>query len=425
MSLIDPLASFLRHVTVIFICTMAGLRLLHAGENAEVTKIDYQVNPQFQDIIASDQGEIPVPAYPLASRNFVFGGIFSMTNIRRNNTLIIRGIEEALAMQCAVSDLNNFAINQNTTLRFYYQIINDRNSLDDSVRAAVQLIESGVPAIIGTSGSNTAVQVAALAAGYDVPMLSASATADLLSDSIIYGSFFRMVPSDVAIADAVANTMLFFNWTLVSAVFSGTPFGQSGQRQFLTKARERNINITCTTTIPEGDVSSIPLVGNCLASSQATVVLLWMSADDAAEVIAILNQNGSLDDLVFILPGYWMDYPDLETFTGGKFPVSYLQGSIIITPRNGEITSFLQCLNNLRPNNVTLPTIREYFQIRARCKLGDDSLPTCDPQIAYRAKAPNFNCSCAIDERIHFYLPLVRDCSYFLCLFLVHCQLYL
>lgn len=376
-------------------------------------KLDYTIDPAYQDLIDNEDGFTPLSTFSSNPESFVYGGIFSLSDTQGNP--LASGYQDVLSMQCAVGDVNAVAKVRGPNTTFFYQIYNDQTLPSAGVRAATLFLSAGVPVAIGPTESDAATAVATLFAGFNYTIISGSATAASLSDAAVYGSFYRTIPSDTYAAEAIADLMIYFNWTLVTPIYSRDTYGLSGQQEFTTQAINKGILSTCGRVIPPGELTGIQSTIDCLSGSQSTVVLLWMQARDAANVISALYNSAILPDLTFIGPDSWGDSYDLQAFSNATFPVDYLEGSFGVVPRRGDQSQFAECVSKLTPESESakeIPGFLDFWEAALRCQFTNDTnIPECTEPIIDREGFPNITCRCAESDNLTKFNSTVSDPS--------------
>ncbi|XP_064605398.1 uncharacterized protein LOC135470406 [Liolophura sinensis] len=106
-----------------------------------------------------------------------------------------------------------------------------RAGYDDvgSCSTAKQAYEnSTVVGIIDTSTSQTVKEVAKLAQGSHLPVISSAATAAGLGNNTLYPSFYRTVPSDTEQTKVLLETVKQLNWTYIAVVYTTDAYGMDG-----------------------------------------------------------------------------------------------------------------------------------------------------------------------------------------------------
>jgi hypothetical protein len=371
--------------------------------------------PPNTDQVGSQLGQSIVPLIQVNATDFVIGGLFGLTN-GPGGPPELKGIQRAVAFECAITSLNN-----NKTMdsgrRYYYYMVNDSNSQPEAMSAAVNLIENGVQAVVGASSSATTLSSAALLTSFNLTLLGPSASSVELNNVERYPTFLRVGSSDYDQAAAIASTMVYFNWSLVTPIYTNDPYGLSGQSQFVVQAQNNRILLTCGRVINPGQLNGIPDTIRCLTNSFSNVVLLWMNQENAANVIAAFYAaGGNLSRLTFIAVDSWANTVDFDQFSRGRFPKSYLEGTLDFSPRLGDQSLFAECLAGQNPSTSDIPGFDFYWETSFRCIYTDDqAVPLCPPEIDKRPFNPP-TCRCDGTENLADFPQEVRGT----CLWVLH-----
>lgn len=364
----------------------------------------------FDDLVGSQFGQAIVPLINLNATDFVIGGLVGLTS-GPGGRVSTKGVQRAIAFQCAVNALNaNDTLNAGKT--YYYNLVNDAETAADAMNAAVYLINSGIQAAIGGSTSATTLSAASLLSSFNLTLLGPSASTVELSNTQRYPTFLRLGASDLDQAAAIASTMVNFNWSLVTPIYTNDPFGLSGQSQFIVQAQNNRILLTCGRVINPGQLNGIQDTIRCLTNSDSSVILLWMSAENASNIIAAFFESGvqQLERLTFIAVDAWSNLGDFEQFSRGRFPESYLEGTLDFAPRLGDQTLFTGCLEEINPENSDIPNFEEFWEATFRCqyKPDDDSIPECPTSL--KGRSVEANCTCDGSESLAALAQEVRHC---------------
>lgn len=314
----------------------------------QFNKFDYEIDPSYQNIVDTVHVDLPQPTFFRLPYYIVFGGIFSLTF--PNGVLNTDGYQNALALQCAIADMNLIGPQRGMNITWFYNIFNDKYQAPTAMRAAVELLQAGITVTLGPTQADAALAVTSLSSAFNITKLEGIVAIDDLSDVNKYASFFRTVPPDFYAAHVIGSLMLYFNWTLVTALFTNDAYGLSGLSAFGDVAVQYNILQTCGRIFPVGGVTGVQETIDCLSNSQSTVVLLWMEALDAFNIISSFYDSGVLPHLTFVATASWGDIRDIDYWTQGRFPRSYLEGSISVVPASGNRTVFRDCIVQNRIN---------------------------------------------------------------------------
>lgn len=313
------------------------------------SKLLYDIDTSYQDIIDSARHNFPLPTFSGSPPYFVIGGIFSLSF--PDETLNPDGYQNVLALQCAVADMNIMGPMRGIPTQWFYQIFNDRSQPPTAMRAAIQLLEAGVSVTVGPTQADASLAVTALANSFNITKLAGIVTIDSLSRADVYGSFFRTVPPDKYTSQVIGNVMIYFNWTLVTPIFTDDALGLSGLAAFSSVAVDLGIRATCGRRISAGGTAGLQESIQCLQSSQSTVVLLWMESPDAFNVISEF-WNAGLNGLTFFATALWGDLRDVQIMARGRFPTSYLEGTITVIPSPEDQRIIRDCIMEKKVNGL-------------------------------------------------------------------------
>ena len=97
--------------------------------------------------------------------------------------------------------------------------------------------------LLGPVLSLTGVPVAVAAAAVDMPQLSFSASADQLSDKVLYPTFFRVGPTDAQSGQATAALFEQFGYKRVGIIAVNNDFGLAIKSALLQDCRRRGIEV--------------------------------------------------------------------------------------------------------------------------------------------------------------------------------------
>ncbi|NXI24250.1 TS1R3 protein, partial [Sterrhoptilus dennistouni] len=107
-----------------------------------------------------------------------------------------------------------------------------------------------VTAVIGPHQSDLCLVTAKLFSSFLIPQVSYGASSETLSNTELYPSFYRTVPSDKNLAEAVVLLLNQFGWNWVATVGSDDEYGRGAQTLFLSMAGTNNICIAFEGLIP-------------------------------------------------------------------------------------------------------------------------------------------------------------------------------
>lgn len=339
----------------------------------------------------------PVSPVNFTNPYYTFGLLTGLT-VGPNGPLSFNEYENSLAAECAVKSLNNNS-SLNTGFDYRYLLINDAQSGNIGLEAGINLLEDGINSVVGASTSAVAQNVAALYDQFNLTLVSPSASASQLNNTQFYGSLLRTIPLDSEQAQAIAETCIALNWTIITPIYTDDAYGQSGQTQFTYQAQNNKILSTCGRVIKSGQVNGIQDTIKCLQNSFSSVTLLWMSATDASNVIASFYNSSSLPDMTFMAPDAWASISNVQQFTQGRFPIDYIDGTLAFAPALGDQSHFTDCVKNVNPSNSDLPHFNQFWEETFYCSLENESLPICPSNISQR-NTTKIQCKCDGSENL-------------------------
>uniref|UniRef100_A0A8C0VEZ9 Taste receptor type 1 member 3 n=1 Tax=Cyanistes caeruleus TaxID=156563 RepID=A0A8C0VEZ9_CYACU len=107
-----------------------------------------------------------------------------------------------------------------------------------------------ITAIIGPHKSDLCLLTAKLFSSFLIPQVSYGASSETLSNTELYPSFYRTVPSDKNLVEAVVMLLNQFGWNWIATVGSDDEYGRGAQALFLSMAGNNNICIAFEGFIP-------------------------------------------------------------------------------------------------------------------------------------------------------------------------------
>ncbi|NXW61855.1 TS1R3 protein, partial [Eurystomus gularis] len=107
-----------------------------------------------------------------------------------------------------------------------------------------------VTAVIGPHKSDLCLVTAKLFSFFLIPQVSYGASSEQLSNTEVYPSFYRTVPSDKNLVEAVALLLNKFGWNWIATIGSDEEYGRGAQGLFLSIAGNHSICIAFEGLIP-------------------------------------------------------------------------------------------------------------------------------------------------------------------------------
>ncbi|KAF2985716.1 hypothetical protein EK904_014948 [Melospiza melodia maxima] len=210
--------------------------------------------------------------------DFVLGGLFPFGKdtlnlaARSEPTLLLcdrlftDGLIWALAMRFAIEQINNSSwLLPGVTLGYdmcdtcFEPLVALQPSLLFLTRNGTRAIgvlcdyseyQPRVIAVIGPHKSDLCLLTAKLFSSFLIPQVSYGASSETLSNTELYPSFYRTVPSDKNLVEAVVLLLNHFGWNWVATVASDDEYGRGAQVLFLSMAGTNSICIAFEGLIP-------------------------------------------------------------------------------------------------------------------------------------------------------------------------------
>ncbi|KAJ7421494.1 Taste receptor type 1 member 3 [Willisornis vidua] len=126
-----------------------------------------------------------------------------------------------------------------------------------------------VTAVIGPHKSNLCLVTAKLFSSFLIPQVSYGASSEKLSNTELYPSFYRTVPSDKNLVEAVVLLLNRFGWNWIATIASDDEYGQGAQELLLSTAGNNSICIAF-----EGLIPTDPSEPNAKSQLEDTVNLI-------------------------------------------------------------------------------------------------------------------------------------------------------
>ncbi|XP_036418148.1 G-protein coupled receptor family C group 6 member A-like [Colossoma macropomum] len=196
------------------------------------------------------------------------------------------------------------------------------------------------------------------------PQRACSSSAAALSDKLRYTSFFRVIPSNIYQAQALAKLMRHFNWDWIGVVSLDDDYGKDIYENFVPHAEKERICSEFHQVIPNyGNVKQhIKQVADIIQNSTAKVVVLFLRIQQVEKLFEEMIKTNT--SRIWIASNTWSMSRLLMKMKGIN-KVGDILGTNFIT---GKIPGFEDYLQNLRPRpGARNDFIREYKQMRFNC----------------------------------------------------------
>lgn len=199
-----------------------------------------------------------------ADADYTLGGLFPTTG-----SLGEAGVQREAAFIMAVGDAN-----ERYPFGLAY-VTADTQSDPEAGAAAALAMAPAVDGLVGAAKSSTSIAVADVANRFNLPQISYSSTAPVLSDTSQFPNFARVVPSDANQGRVLADFMELTGWESVSVIAGGDAYGQGVTGAFLSSYGGDADVLGVGDPVPDG----------------TRIIVLAASADDAREALDSVGPN--------------------------------------------------------------------------------------------------------------------------------------
>nr|XP_002732067.2 PREDICTED: extracellular calcium-sensing receptor-like [Saccoglossus kowalevskii] len=289
-----------------------------------------------------------------------------------------KGFRRSQAMIYAIDEINRRGdILPNITLG--YDIRDTCTSVSKSLEAAIDFVANAVDddsdaadekriiGVVGASNSATSISVASVLGIFNMPMISYSSTSRLLSDRILYKSFFRTVPSDAMQAVAMASVVSHFEWTWVGTIAADDSYGRPGIEQFIREAEKQDVCVAFRKLVSSYPTSEEieEIVKAIMENPNAKVIVTFIHVAKIKLIFEEIAKQG-ITDRIWIASEAWADNNEIAAMDP-----SIIVGTQGILLTLGEIPGFGKYLQELRPfgSTVVNPFLEELWETSFDCLL--------------------------------------------------------
>lgn len=220
-----------------------------------------------------------------------------------------------------------------------------------------------VVAIVGGASSRISATVSPLFSVDNIPQISYSSTSPSLSEKLRHRSFLRTIPSDVYQAKAIADILVYFNWTYVSVVVSDDEYGRNGLIALRSLLKEKHICVAvetmfATSSVEDMQRDSASIVRKLQEYQRSSVVVLWCERPKAINFLKIAT--GKLFNVTWIGTESWGDNIEVKN----TIDFNLIGGMLGVLPFLGRHRKFDEHLKSLTPKTVhsdANPWLDEYW----------------------------------------------------------------
>ncbi|NWV99674.1 TS1R3 protein, partial [Machaerirhynchus nigripectus] len=204
-----------------------------------------------------------------------------------------------------------------------------------------------VTAVIGPHKSDLCLVTAKLFSSFLIPQVSYGASSETLSNTELYPSFYRTVPSDKNLVEAVVLLLHQFGWNWIATVGSDDEYGRGAQALFLSMVGNDNICIAFEGLIPTDlaepqATKQLEDTVKLINSTQVNVIVLFAFSVPAQALLEHSIRMG-LGKKVWIGTEAWM-LSDIAASTPNIQSVGTVLGFVM---RTGTVPGFQEYVAEL------------------------------------------------------------------------------
>uniref|UniRef100_A0A1I8IN37 G_PROTEIN_RECEP_F3_4 domain-containing protein n=1 Tax=Macrostomum lignano TaxID=282301 RepID=A0A1I8IN37_9PLAT len=208
-----------------------------------------------------------------------------------------------------------------------------------------------------------------------IPQISYASTSPELSDVNRFDYFFRVVPSDIDQAKAMAAIVRRMGWDYVAALHDGGTYGERGIQEFKTHASNQGVCISKVLIIPRNPKNgSLNLIVESLLNlPKSRVVVAFCQSESLRSLFRLLNQQQQLQSgltqqnrLFWVASDGWGRKTDHLVGNEAMF-----EGAISLLPERRVVDGFDAYFKSLTLEHRRLnPWWSEFWATHFQCRLG-------------------------------------------------------
>lgn len=202
-----------------------------------------------------------------------------------------------------------------------------------------------VAGVVGAYTSHHSTIVARVLRLFGLPLISPSATSDVLSDKARFPLFLRTLPPNHDQVQAMAALVRHFNWTYVSLVYSDDAYGYNSQTQLTQLLAARGVCVAQSLQLgsERGSGSDYDAIITALRRhAHARVVLLYANVQHVLPLLAALRRQGAQQEFTWIAS----------------------DAASIFSDQNSQLCDLLRGSFTIKAHSVTPPRFAAYLKDR-------------------------------------------------------------
>lgn len=222
--------------------------------------------------------------------------------------------------------------------------------------------------LIGTSDSDTASLVAALYSIARIPMVGYQLTSDELSDKKLYPYYFRIVPPDKYLVEAMLKFISKNDWSYISIVYSAGHYGEKAFEYIWNRHKDYNL---CIATKRESslDANFTEIAEALLAKKRARVVILFMEKSEPPRLFNAIDRLHKSNFFLWIGSELWStDYNEAIL----KYGAQAVNGTISFSiQKRNQYSRFTKYMTDKGYDKDSTPMMKRAWEIINNCSFAD------------------------------------------------------
>ncbi|ORZ18179.1 periplasmic binding protein-like I [Absidia repens] len=183
----------------------------------------------------------------------------------------------------------------------------DQGAITNAVYALVTLLQQGVIGVIGDVTSSWTALSALMTSALDLPQCSFAASAISFSDKAQFKYFFRTIPTDVVMIDAMLHFVIKEGWTKIGVIYTDDPLGQQLYQRAIQQTEALDIQLINYQSFPSTETATSTYIKDSLDTlllSGARIILVAAQGQAQSSLMVQAAASGYLSpDYVWLLVG--------------------------------------------------------------------------------------------------------------------------
>ncbi|XP_065651206.1 metabotropic glutamate receptor 8 [Hydra vulgaris] len=226
-------------------------------------------------------------------------------------------------------------------------------------------------AILGTDMSSTTIPLATLMSQQKIPILSPWASSRLLSDTKMYTSFIRVIPSDSMQVQVMLDIMIKLNWSYIFAVGSNDPYGKLALADLEIEAKSKNICIVNTSfvTYPAEEFNDEinKTIDKIKVAPNATVVVMFCYFKQLGEYVLKRAHKENISRM-WLTSEAWYNEAQNKSYKH-DVPINQMHGLLSVSLKFAKISGLNDYINNeIKTNYLCDVWLQNYLMNEFSCK---------------------------------------------------------